>query len=93
MDDPKRSPQKKKLKIKQSKKEQSERDAHIDELQRDIVVRDDTIKEQNMLIVELETKLKSAVKKADNSKRPNNDYKLSHMENDLRHAKAELVLN
>ena len=75
------------------KENQNERDSIIEDLQRDILVRDDTIKEQNSTIIELETKMKAAVDKADKSKRATNDYKLDHLENDLRHAKTELVLN
>ena len=92
-EDEQRPQSKKKLKATKGDKDETQRDSTIEDLQRDILVRDDTIKEQNMVIVELETKMKAAVDKADKSKRATNDYKLSHLENDLRHAKSELVLN
>jgi hypothetical protein len=92
VDDNAKSPLSKKKK-KTKPKAQNEKDNIIEELQRDIWVRDDAIKELNIKIVEIETSLKEANIKADISGNAKRDYKIAHMEDDLRHAKNELVLN
>ena len=65
----------------------------IEELQRDILVRDETIKELNLKIVDLQAEIKEAENIAEKSGNAKRDYKITHMEDELRHAKNELVLN
>ena len=50
--------QKKGLKIKQKAKETKDRDVIVEELQRDILIRDETIKELNLKVVDLQTDIK-----------------------------------
>ncbi|CAI2382273.1 unnamed protein product [Moneuplotes crassus] len=65
----------------------------VEELQRDLVVRDETIKELNLKVVEVQAQLKDALMKAEKSGNVKRDYKIAHMEDDLRHAKNDLVIN
>jgi hypothetical protein len=50
--------QKKGLKIKHKPKENKEQDVLVEDLQRDIVARDETIKELNLKVVDLQTDIK-----------------------------------
>ncbi|CAI2383623.1 unnamed protein product [Moneuplotes crassus] len=65
----------------------------VEELYRDVTVRDETIKRLNLKVIDLQAQLKDSLIKAEKSGNAKRDYKIAHMQDDLRHAKNDLVLN